>query len=184
MGRIGLPPAMQFASKGHAVLGADVNSRMVDLINSGIVPFPGEAELDERMAAEVANGSLVATLDTTAAVADSGAVVVVVPLFVGQEGVPDFGWMDSATESIAKGLKAGTLVSYETTLAVGTTRQRFAPALERASGLARRNGVWNVGSSEASEMATLAEATYRDVNIGFANQFARYPTPNTSTSVP
>jgi nucleotide sugar dehydrogenase len=38
--------------------------------------------------------------------------------------------------------------------------------------LARENGVWNLGSSEAAEFAKLAETTYRDVNIGLANQFA------------
>lgn len=232
MGKIGLPIAVQFASKGHTVIGADVNPRTVEMINSGLVPFPGEAELDERMAAVVGDGQLSASLDTTAAVADSDAVVVVVPLFVDAEGVPDFGWMDAATDAIAAGLKPGTLVSYETTLPVGTTRDRFAPALERGSqlssqsdfhvvfspervltgrvfsdlrrypklvggttveatrrGLAfyrevldfderpdlpRPNGVWDLGSSEASEMAKLAETTYRDVNIGLANQFARY----------
>ena len=40
--------------------------------------------------------------------------------------------------------------------------------------LARPNGVWDLGSAEASELAKLAETTYRDVNIGLANQFARF----------
>jgi nucleotide sugar dehydrogenase len=34
--------------------------------------------------------------------------------------------------------------------------------------------VWDLGSAEASELAKLAETTYRDVNIGLANQFARF----------
>ena len=38
----------------------------------------------------------------------------------------------------------------------------------------RPNGVWDLGSAEAAELAKLAETTYRDVNIGLANQFARY----------
>lgn len=232
MGKIGLPIAVQFASKGHKVFGADVNSRTVELINSGIEPFPGESGLADGIASAVAAGTLVATTDTTDAVRHSDAVVVVVPLFVDIEGVPDFGWMDAATNDIASGLKSGTLVSYETTLPVGTTRDRFAPRLAEISGLeagvdfhvvfspervltgrvfadlrkypklvggindesvrqgiqfyeavldfddrpdlARPNGVWNLGSTEASEMAKLAETTYRDVNIGLANQFARY----------
>jgi len=37
--------------------------------------------------------------------------------------------------------------------------------------LERGNGVWDLGSAEAAEMAKLAETTYRDVNIGLANQF-------------
>jgi len=45
---------------------------------------------------------------------------------------------------------------------------------DERSDLARANGVWDLGSAEASELAKLAETTYRDVNIGLANQFARF----------
>jgi nucleotide sugar dehydrogenase len=40
--------------------------------------------------------------------------------------------------------------------------------------LERSNGVWDLGSCEASELAKLAETTYRDVNIALANQFALF----------
>jgi len=236
LGKIGLPLAVQFATKGHEVIGADVNPATVDLVNAGQEPFPGEAQLAELLAEVTSAGRLRATTDTAAAVAESEAVVIVVPLFVDIEGVPDFGWMDAATRDVARGLKPGTLVSYETTLPVGTTRTRFAPMIEEISGLragvdyplvfspervysgrifadlrrypklvggidaesgkrgvafyeavldfddrpdlSRANGVWDLGSSEASEMAKLAETTYRDVNIGLANQFARFAEQN------
>ncbi len=232
LGKIGLPLAVQFARSGHTVIGADVNQATVDLVNAGTEPFPGEDHLADYLAVEVAAGRLSATTDTTAAVATSDAVVIVVPLFVDDEGVPDFGWMDDATRAVAAGLRAGTLVSYETTLPVGTTRDRFGPMLAEGSGLeagrdfplvfspervftgrvfadlrrypklvggvdapstaaglafydqvlqfdersdlAQPNGVWDMGSAEAAELAKLAETTYRDVNIGLANQFARY----------
>jgi nucleotide sugar dehydrogenase len=236
MGKIGLPLAVQFASRGHYVVGTDVNQQTIDLINQGIAPFPGEANLQSKLEGVVRSGRLVATNDTTGSVAESEAVVVVVPLFVDSEGTPDFTWMDAATVSIGKGLKLGTLVSYETTLPVGTTRNRFAKMLQQESGLvagvdfhlafspervftgrvfedlrkypklvggineasgnaaknfyehvldfderfdlAKPNGVWDLGSSEASELAKLAETTYRDVNIGLANQFARFAADN------
>ncbi|RAG85767.1 nucleotide sugar dehydrogenase [Streptacidiphilus pinicola] len=38
--------------------------------------------------------------------------------------------------------------------------------------LSRPNGVWDLGSAEAAELAKLAETTYRDVNIALANEFA------------
>jgi nucleotide sugar dehydrogenase len=232
LGKIGLPLAVQFTAKGHHVVGADVDERVVRLVNNGMAPFPGETDLDVRLKGAVEAGLLSATTDTTTAVAESEAVVVVVPLFVDGAGVPDFGWMDAATQAIAAGLRPGTLVSYETTLPVGTTRTRWAPMLARGSGLTtgsdfhlvfspervltgrvfadlrrypklvggideasarrgtafyeavldfddraelpRRNGVWDLGSAEAAELAKLAETTYRDVNIGLANQFARY----------
>lgn len=232
LGKIGLPLAVQFATKGFSVTGCDVNTRTVSLVNSGDVPFPGEAFLEEKLSASVREGLLSASTRTTESVKNSNVIVVVVPLFVDSGGVPDFGWMDSATRDIAAGLQPGSLVSYETTLPVGTTRNRFAKMLEDGSGLkagidfklvfspervltgrvfadlrrypklvggfssacaeagvnfyesvldfderpelSKPNGVWNLGSCEASEMAKLAETTYRDVNIGLANQFARF----------
>lgn len=234
LGKIGLPLAVQFARSGAEVFGADVNQSVVDTINAGQEPFPGEAHLAEYLAEVVEAGRLRATTDTAAAVSESDAVVVVVPLFVDAEARPDFGWMDSATDDIARGLRAdnSTLVIYETTLPVGTTRTRWKPRLEEGSGLVegtdfhlvfspervltgrvfadlrkypkllgglsaegadrarafyeqvlqfddrpdleRGNGVWDLGSAEAAEMAKLAETTYRDVNIGLANQFGRF----------
>ena len=232
LGKIGLPLAVQFAMKGHRVFGADIDVETVRKVNDGIEPFPGEYQLDVALRDVVARGLLTATTDTETAVASAEAVVVVVPLFVDAQGVPDFRAIDAATEAVARGLRPGTLVSYETTLPIGTTRQRFAPLIENVSGLVagrdfqlafspervltgrvfadlrrypklvggltpecglaaerfyssvldfdvradlpRPNGVWNLGSCEASEMAKLAETTYRDVNIGLANQFAKF----------
>ena len=39
LGKIGLPLAVQFAEKGHSVVGCDVNASTVDLVNKGIVNF-------------------------------------------------------------------------------------------------------------------------------------------------
>ena len=135
LGKIGLPLAVQFARKGHTVIGADVNETTVKQVNDGIEPFPGEAQLAQYLVEVVNDGKLTATTDITGAVAQSDAVVVVVPLFVDEQGNPDFNQMDIATKAIGDGIKPGTLVSYETTLPVGTTRTRFAPAIEEISGL-------------------------------------------------
>lgn len=238
LGKIGLPLAVQFARSGHQVYGADVSQNVVDLVNNGTEPFPGEAHLAEYLSEVVSTGALIAQTDTAEAVSKSDAVVIVVPLFVDEDAHPDFGWMDSATVDVARGLRSqnSTLVIYETTLPVGTTRNRWKPKLEQESGLtegadfhvvfspervltgrvfedlrkypkllgglseegARRasdfyeqvlqfddrpdlergNGVWNLGSAEAAELAKLAETTYRDVNIGLANQFGVFAAKN------
>jgi nucleotide sugar dehydrogenase len=232
LGKIGLPLAVQFARMGNRTFGADINALTVDAINSGEEPFPGEKHLAEYLKDCVASGLLTATTDTTKAVAQSDVVVVAVPLFVDHEATPDFGAIDAAAEAVGRGLRRDTLVSFETTLPVGTTRTRLTPILTHVSKLVassdfhvvfspervltgrifedlRRypklvgglcpageqvgcnfyasvlefdqrddlphpNGVWSMGSAEAAEMAKLAETTYRDVNIGLANQFARW----------
>ena len=43
LGKIGLPLAVQFASKGHEVIGVDVSKRRVELVNEAKEPFPSEA---------------------------------------------------------------------------------------------------------------------------------------------
>jgi UDP-N-acetyl-D-glucosamine dehydrogenase len=233
LGKIGLPLAVQFADSGHDVIGVDVNPQTVSTINAGLEPFPGEAHLQEKLSALVPAGRLRATTDYADAIPGADAVVLVVPLFVNDATwEPDFAWMDAATRSLAEHLTPGTLVSYETTLPVGTTRDRWKPMLEEGSGLvegsdfhvvfspervrtgrvledlrkypklvgalsdegarrakefyeavlqfderddlARPNGVWMLGSPEAAEMSKLAETTYRDVNIGLANQFGLF----------
>lgn len=135
LGKIGLPLAVQFADSGHRVIGADLDPGVVAKINDAVAPFPGEAGLDERLGPAIERGALWATTDTTDAVAHSEVVVVVVPLIVDAEHRPAFGALDAATEDIGRGLRPGTLVSYETTLPVGTTRNRFTPRLAELSGL-------------------------------------------------
>ena len=135
LGKIGLPLAVQFASKGNHVLGCDIDKATVNSVNEGIEPFPGESLLAEKLMRVVQNSTLRATTNTTKAVRKSDFVVVVVPLVVSSDGTPNFDAIDSATGEIAKGLKPGTLVSFETTLPVGTTRNRFAKILEDISGL-------------------------------------------------
>lgn len=49
LGKIGLPLAVQLAAQGTPVIGCDINAQTVDLVNSGITPFPGEALLHERL---------------------------------------------------------------------------------------------------------------------------------------
>lgn len=148
LGKIGLPLAVQIASKGMNVVGADVSETVVDLVNAAVPPFPGEAHLDEKLSEVVTAGRLVATRDTSAAVSRSEVVIVVVPLMTDADGAPDFSAMDSATRAISAGLRPGTLVSYETTLPVGTTRNRFGPMLEDGSGLTLGDDLFLVHSPE------------------------------------
>ena len=135
LGKIGLPLAAQFASKGVHVIGCDLQAEAVASINSGRSHIREEAGLEEAVRTAVAHGRLKATTDTTAAVAKADVVVVIVPLMVEPDRKIDYRSVDAATLAVARGLRRGTLVVYETTLPVGTTRQRLRPALERESGL-------------------------------------------------
>ena len=79
LGKIGLPLAVQIASKGEHVIGADINDLVVQKINSAQVPFPGERKLPELLKEVVDSGHLMASTDTKEAVSQANYVIVVVP---------------------------------------------------------------------------------------------------------
>ena len=149
LGKIGLPLAAQIARAGHEVIGCDIDATTVDLVNAAQPPFPGEAGLAEALAEVVGDGRLKATTDTTQAVAGGAELVVAVPpLVVDADARPDFGAIDAVLADIGAGLQAGTTVAVETTLPVGTTRNRVAPALARHSGLRAEDEFFCVFSPE------------------------------------
>jgi UDP-N-acetyl-D-glucosamine dehydrogenase len=223
LGKIGLPIAVQIARHGHEVIGCDVDPQVVELVNSAREPFPGEAGLQDALTELVGAGGLRATADTTGAVSEGPDLVIAVPpLVVDADAKPDYSILDAVVTDIGRGLKPGTVVCIETTLPVGTTRRRVAPALADLSGLQSEQDFFTIhspervysgrifrdlatypklvggltdageargvelyrsfidaevrsmGSAEAAELTKLAETTYRDVNIGLANEFARF----------
>lgn len=135
LGKIGLPLAVQFASKGNNVIGLDINQTTVDKVNQGKVPFPGESGLEEKLLVEIKLGRLRATTSASKAITSAQVVVVVVPLYLDSNSSPDFSMLDSALEEVGKHLRPSALISIETTVPVGTTRERVAPILEKFSGL-------------------------------------------------
>jgi UDP-N-acetyl-D-mannosaminuronic acid dehydrogenase len=149
LGKIGLPVAVQIARAGHQVIGCDVDPRVAELVNDAQEPFPGEAGLAEGLAEVIGSGRLRVTTDTTAAVADGADLVIAVPpLVVDADAQPDFAILDAVIEEIGRGLRSATTVSIETTLPVGTTRGRIAPALARLSGLSSEEDFFTVHSPE------------------------------------
>ncbi|NIA24100.1 MAG: nucleotide sugar dehydrogenase [Gammaproteobacteria bacterium] len=215
LGKMGLPVAAYYAHRGASVVGIDIDPRRVDLVNQGSNPIGGEPGVDDHLAALVTAGAVRA--DTSyAAVSGARVVIVLVPLIT-RNGKPDFSSLDAAVEGIAPHLRPETTVIFETTLPIGTTRNRYLPLLrEKAPDVlvvfsperVSSGRVWQdldtypkivggvdadstaaaalfyrtylpaevrvVGSSETAEMTKLAETTYRDLNIAFANELARF----------
>ena len=137
LGKMGLPVAALFASRGHQVTGADINPAVVAQINAGQSPVTNEPGLEELIAVSVAAGHLRATTDTTAAAQSAAVIIVLVPLLVDpvRHYAPTYQALESALEAIGRGIRPGTLLILETTLPVGDTRRRLGPMVERVSGL-------------------------------------------------
>jgi nucleotide sugar dehydrogenase len=134
-GKMGLPLAAQFASHGWSVIAVDIDERVVAAINEGRSHVDEEPGLGDLVETAHSNGQLRATSDGAAAAREADVVVLIVPVMLDAASRPDNRHMDAATDSIGPGIHPGSLVTYETTLPVGDTRERYAPRLEALSGL-------------------------------------------------
>lgn len=118
LGYIGLPVASMLASRGHEVIGFDVDEKAVASINTGHAHF-FEPDLDMLLSAAVSTGRLRA--QTAPSEADYFIIAVPTPFAGGHK--PDLTYVDAATDSIAPFLKAGCTVILESTSPVGTTER-------------------------------------------------------------
>lgn len=128
-GKMGLPLACQFARKGAHVVACDKNPAVVDAINKGECPID-EPGIPEILKEVFDAGRLTASADTAKAVADRDVVVIIVPAMLTKTKEIDFSILEAASRDVAKGLRKGTMVCYETTVSVGGTRERLRPVLE------------------------------------------------------
>ena len=228
LGKIGLPLAVYFSQRNN-VIGLDNNKDVVEQINNGQEPFPGEKNLKKNLKEVVESQKLLATLDVSKAIKFADVILICVPLMIDSHNEPDFLNIDSVVTDIGKHIVSSTLIVFETTLPVGTTRNRFSKSIEKISNLEvgkdifivfspervltgrvfedlvkypklvggvtslctekgvefyksvlefkddfLGDSVWALENCETAEFTKIAETTYRDVNIGLANEFAVY----------
>lgn len=120
LGYIGLPTASMLATKGHQVLGVDVNPHAVDTINSGKIHIV-EPDLDILVRSAVNSGNLKAALLPE----DADTFIIAVPTpfkaVADNPKAPDLSYVEAATRAIAPFVREGNLVILESTSPVGAT---------------------------------------------------------------
>ncbi len=122
LGYIGLPTASIFANRGLKVLGVDVRSDVVEIINRGGLHFH-EPDLDVLVRAAVGSSNLKAAVAPAAA--GTFIIAVPTPFSHGAKGekIPDLSYVEQATRSLAPHAAAGNLIILESTSPVGTTEK-------------------------------------------------------------
>ncbi|MGG6309518.1 nucleotide sugar dehydrogenase [Paenibacillus macerans] len=131
LGYVGLPLAVEKAKAGYRVIGFDVQSRKIEMLNGGH-NYIGDV-VDEDLRGMVEDGRLSATADYSfLAGVDAVAICVPTPLDIYQQ--PDTSYVENSTREIARFLHPGMLVVLESTTYPGTTEELVRPILE-ATGL-------------------------------------------------
>lgn len=127
LGYVGLPIALAFAKK-IKVMGFDINAQRVALMQQNIDP---SQELD---ASEFEGCDITFTHDLED-LRQAQFYVVAVPTPIDEHNIPQLRPLLSATETVAKVLKKGDYVVFESTVYPGCTEEDCVPILEAMSGL-------------------------------------------------
>ncbi|MFA5501357.1 MAG: nucleotide sugar dehydrogenase [Sulfurovaceae bacterium] len=135
LGYVGLPLAHAFSEK-YPVVGFDINTDRIDELLSG---FDRTLELtSEQVKDSIVNGMVYTTnLEDTK---DSNIYIVTVPTPIDASNEPDLTPIIKSTQSVAKVLKEGDIVIYESTVYPGVTEEVCVPLLEEGSGLKFNEG--------------------------------------------
>src|SRR5690349_14932453 len=136
MGYVGAVSAACFADAGHQVIGVDVSSDKVDMINKGQSPIV-EPGLNEMLSRCVNQGSLRATHDVQNTVANTDLSLICVGTPSQRTGDLDLTHMETVCKEIGTALRnvaTWHTVVVRSTVIPGTVRGVVIPILESASG--------------------------------------------------
>ena len=130
LGYASMPLAAAFSSK-FQVFGFDLNSTRINELKSG---FDRTLELDESAMKKVLeNGmSFSSELDS---IKEANFFIVTVPTPIDEHKNPDLSPLKGASTSVAKVLKKGDIVVFESTVYPGASQELCVPILESVSGL-------------------------------------------------
>jgi len=129
LGYVGLPFAVEKGKVGFSVIGFDMDPEKVDQINKGKNYIPDVK--DNELSKLVKTKKIKATTDFDQ-LSKVDIIVIAVPTPLKKNLIPDLSYVKNATDSIAKNLKKGHLVSLESTTYPGTTEEVMLPILERS----------------------------------------------------
>ncbi|MBC8044185.1 MAG: nucleotide sugar dehydrogenase [Rhizobacter sp.] len=128
LGYVGLPLAVEFARKGFAAIGIDLDTRKIDSIRSGTNYIQDIKETDFKEALEKgftadANYDRICSCDV---------IYICVPTPFTANKEPDISFITSSAASIAAHLRNGQLIILKSTTFPNTTEGHVMPILEKA----------------------------------------------------
>lgn len=146
MGYVGQPLALRYAGIGFKVLGFDIDERKVAKLNSG------QSEIEHISDAAIAEANAAGMECTTdfSRAREADALILCVPTPLNKYREPDLSYVIATTESVIPYLRAGHVLSLESTTYPGTTEEELLPRME-ARGLIVGQDVFLVYSPERED---------------------------------
>ncbi len=128
LGYVGLPLAVEFGKK-YPTLGFDINKNRIEELQRG------EDHTLEVSPVELTESRHLQYSADIDALKQANFYIVTVPTPIDQHRQPDLTPLIKASETLAKVIKSGDIVVYESTVYPGATEEDCIPVIERISGL-------------------------------------------------
>jgi UDP-N-acetyl-D-glucosamine dehydrogenase len=135
-GYVGLPLSLAAAQAGYQVVGYDIDSARISLIQSGISPID---DISDSLLVSVSSLKNYSVSEHIKDCMESSIKIICVPTPLDDNGVPDLNPLIMATKNVGGIIKKSDLVIIESTIAPFTTRDLILPILEQESGLTIQN---------------------------------------------
>jgi UDP-N-acetyl-D-glucosamine dehydrogenase len=129
LGYVGLPLLLAYAKAGFRAVGIDIDPAKPAALLAGrsyIKHIPGE-----EVAAALASGKLEATTDF-AVISTLDAIILCVPTPLDEHFEPDLSYVTDTVDAVVPHLKAGQVLSLESTTYPGTTDEEVVTRVEKA----------------------------------------------------
>ncbi|RIN76709.1 nucleotide sugar dehydrogenase [Staphylococcus simulans] len=127
LGYVGLPVAVAFGKK-NSVIGFDINPTRIKELKEN-------HDRTNEVTTEDLKVSDVEFTDSIDTLSQADFIIVAVPTPINKHNQPDLTPLISASKTVGKALKKGTIVVFESTVYPGATEEECVPVLEENSGL-------------------------------------------------
>ena len=146
LGYVGLPLMLRYAETGFKVLGFDIDAEKVDKLNKG------ETYIEHITADKIAAARTTGFEATTdfSRIGEAEAVILCVPTPLNKYREPDMSFVIDTTDAVKPYLRAGQVLSLESTTYPGTTEEELLPRVEEG-GLKVGENVFLVYSPERED---------------------------------
>ena len=146
LGYVGLPLMLRYNAIGFRVLGIDIDISKVDKLNAGLSYIE---HIACEHVARARNSGFEATSDFRRA-SECDALILCVPTPLNKYREPDMSFVIDTTNAIKPYLRAGQIVSLESTTYPGTTEEELLPRVQE-SGLVVGENIYLVYSPERED---------------------------------
>ena len=130
IGRIGLPTALSFANSGLSTIGLDINSKLVNTINSGEYPLKDEPHYDKIFQKVFLEKKFTSTTQIKDSISQSDVILLSLPTPMNKENIPDYSALKTVGKQLNQFLSENSLVIVESTIEPGFVENKLIQVIE------------------------------------------------------